>query len=298
MAGTKLSLMRFESILVGVSLATLMLAPASVAQRPQKHDEPQESQRPEDQTFAALVQRLSAELQSQGVKRVLILDLEDPDKKVTPFGSWLADQFATAGSWASIEVVDRKLFRSYLNRLRRSDKGELDTQAAEDLAKTFEAKLVTGSYGAAENGIGVTLRSGTTEMFVRKSPDNRSVDGKIAVTEEMKEQLGKPLEMLVPSNGIYEVSQGGVLSPSCIYCPNPQYPGSVARRGIQGTVLLSAVITTAGRSSDVSIEKELDPSLDQEALNIVRLWKFKPAVNIDGRPVPVHTPIEVVFSLN
>lgn len=275
---------------VVILVLALLLVPAALAQ--------QQAPPPSEQTFVALAQKLAAELQTQGVKRILILDLEDPNGKVNPFGVWLGDQFASANSWAPIEVVDQRLFRSYLDRLRSADKGELDTSAAEDLAKTFEAKLVTGSYSAAENGIGVTLRSGITRIFVRKNPGDRSVDGKLVMTEEMKSHLSTPLDALVPTNGIFEVNQGGVRAPSCIYCSNPHYPEDVARRGVQGTVLLSAVITTGRRSSNVSIEKQLDPKLDQEALNIVRTWKFKPAVNIDGKPVPVHTPIEVVFRLH
>lgn len=240
-------------------------------------------------TIPALVQTLTVELQKQGVWRVLILDLEDPDKRITPFGVWLADQLA-ASTGAPLEVVDRKSFRSYLDRLRVPGRNEFDAEAAAALAKSFEATLISGSYGAADNSLGISLRSGL-------KPSLKQINAKLLATDEIRSHLGVPVDSLVPSDGVLNAGEGGVNLPTCKSCKNPYYPEDAARRRVQGIVLLSSVITADGRASNITIVKKLDRELDQEALNVVRTWKFIPGVNVDGKPVAVRVPIEVTFRL-
>ena len=91
--------------------------------------------------------------------------------------------------------------------------------------------------------------------------------------------------------------KGGVGLPVCTHCPNPDHPPEAARRGMQGTVLMSAAITDQGRVTNLIIEKKLDHDLDQVAVTTVKSWRFKPAMNVDGKPVPVHVPIEVTFRM-
>ena len=241
------------------------------------------------QAIPELVQTLTVELQKQGVWRVLILDLEDPDKKITPFGVWLADQLA-ASIGVPLEVVDRKSIRSNLDRLRVPGKNEFDAEAAEALAKTFNATLVTGSYSGADNGLGVSLRAGLR-------PSLKQINAKLLATDEIKSHLGVPVDSLVPSDGVLNAGEGGVSLPECQHCPYAYYPPGVAKRGIQGHVLLQAIISEKGRTQKVLVEKKLDPQLDSEAVNDVKTWKFKPAVNLDGKAVPVRVPIEVSFRL-
>ena len=278
---------RFTIVASAILLTALSLSPVSRAQEQLPSNE---------QTFATLVQKLAAELKASNVRRVLVLDLEDPNNKVTSFGSWLADQIAVANTWAPIEVVDRQLLRSYLDR-HASGKSELDPDAAGELESKFKAKVVTGSYSGAENGIGVTLVVGTKVKLGQKRSKEKPVIEKIALMDEMKSHLTVPLESLVPSDEIFDMVTGGISEPTCRSCKNPYYPENVARRGVQGSVVLSVVVTADGRASNITIIKKLDRELDQEALNAVRAWEFTPGVNVDGKPVAVRVPIEVTFRL-
>ena len=275
--------------MVAPAILLAALAPASVLRAQQQLPA-------NEQTFASLVQKFTAELRASNVKRVLVLDLEDPNGKVTSFGAWLADQIALANTWAPIEVVDRQLLRSYLDQ-HATGKSELDPEAADELESKFKAKIVTGSYSGAEGGIGVTLMAGTKVKFGQTRAQGKSVIEKIALTDEMKSHLMVPLESLVPSDGIFEAGTGGISVPTCISCINPHYPENVARRGVQGSVGLSAVVTADGRASNITIFRKLDRELDQEAVNVVRTWKLTPGVNVDGKPVAVRTLIEVTFRL-
>jgi len=232
-------------------------------------------------TIPALAQALSVELQKHGVWRVLILDLEDPDRNTTPFVVWLADQLA-ASIEPPLEVVDRKSSRSSLDRLRVPGKNEFDT---------FDAALVTGSYSGADNGLGVSLR------FVMQSGVNNTIYEKLAMTDEIKSHLTVPLGLLVPMGGIFRGGEGGVTLPRCEHCPNPRYTKAASNRRVQGTVVLSAVIDPKGRVSDAFVYKKLDPDLDRRAVEAVRGWNLTPAMNVDGKPVSCRVPIEVIFRL-
>ena len=186
--------------------------------------------------------------------------------------------------------------RSYLDQ-HFPAKSELDPDAADELESKFKAKVVTGSYSGAENGIGVTLVVGTKVKLGQKRSKEKPVIEKIALTDEIKSHLMAPLESLVPSDEIFDMVTGGISEPTCRSCKNPYYPENVARRGVQGSVVLSVVVTADGRASNITIVKKLDRELDQEALNVVRTWKFIPGVNVDGKPVAVRVPIEVTFRL-
>jgi len=287
--GNGLSFLRFDTILAGVSLAALLLAPASIAQ--QKQEKEQEKPASE-QTFAALAQKLNPQLEARSVKRLVILDFEDPNGKVTPFGVWLAEQLAMApgNPWAPIEVVDRKQIAERWEQLRVAEPHTIEPDRRRHLARAFDATLIEASYGAAENGIGVTLRAATSRGTV-------TVAGKIAMTDEMKSHLAVPLESLVPSDGIFEPDRGGVGLPSCEYCPNPQFTDDAVKYRVEGTVTLSVVINTEGRATQIAVFNKLGRGLDEKAVDAVRSWRLKPAVNIDGRPVPTRTSVEVVFRL-
>ena len=150
----------------------------------------------------------------------------------------------------------------------------------------LKATPASGSYSAAENGIGVTLTGGGVQVI-----------GKIAMTDEMKSHLMVPLASLVPSDGIFEANGGGISAPKCEYCPNPQFSDEAVKSHLQGTVVLSAVINVEGRVTSISIVKALGGGLDEKAVETVRTWRLKPAVNVDGKPVATRTPIELVFRL-
>jgi TonB family protein len=280
---------RYTVLLSVILILALLLIPATLAQGPSQ--EPAAPQANE-QTFAALVQQLAAELQPQGVKRVLILDLEDPDAKVTPFGAWLADQFALANTWTPIQIVDRKDYAAQTGALRSSEANGWDAKKVDKIAKAHNAIAVAGSYSAGENGIGVTLEASGKGKSLRKS-----VRGKIAMTGEMKSHLTVPLESLLPADGVFSASQAGVGLPTCVYCPNPNFTEAAVARRAQGEILLVAVITPEGKASAIVLKKKLDKDLDQAAIDAVKGWTFKPATNVDGKPVAVRVPIEVTFRL-
>lgn len=76
----------------------------------------------------------------------------------------------------------------------------------------------------------------------------------------------------------------------------PRYSELARRAGVQGTVILEAVIDKEGRVSNVRILKGLPMGLDAEAVSAVQEWIFEPA-RLDNRPVAVYYTLTVNFQI-
>ena len=77
---------------------------------------------------------------------------------------------------------------------------------------------------------------------------------------------------------------------------NPEYPQKARRKGIQGTVVLHAVISKEGDIVDLTAVSG-DPLLVKSAVKAVKQWKYKPYF-FQGKPVEVDTEIQVNFTLS
>ena len=100
---------------------------------------------------------------------------------------------------------------------------------------------------------------------------------------------------MMPKSSI-QLKDPGVKAPRPLHTPDPKYSKSAKKQGIEGIVTLSAVIGTDGKAHDVKVVKSLEPSLDANAIEAVKTWKFAPATK-DGRPVAVAMHLEIDFKL-
>jgi TonB family protein len=76
----------------------------------------------------------------------------------------------------------------------------------------------------------------------------------------------------------------------------PTYPESGRVLGIQGVVLLEALISDKGEVIAVEVARSLHPDMDRAALQAVRAWKFEPARR-DGQAIYVTARIPIRFVL-
>jgi len=79
----------------------------------------------------------------------------------------------------------------------------------------------------------------------------------------------------------------------------PEYPEVARRAHAQGKVLLSAVVGTDGRVSDLRVLKSAYPGwgLEIAALRAVSQWEYQPALK-EGHPVAVYLTVGVDFTLD
>jgi protein TonB len=97
--------------------------------------------------------------------------------------------------------------------------------------------------------------------------------------------------------GVFRAGINGVGSPSCLYCPDPLYSDEARKAKYQGTVVLNVIITTDGRAVNITVAKGPGLGLEENAIEAVKKWRFKPAIGPSGKPVNVSIPIEVSFRL-
>ena len=93
----------------------------------------------------------------------------------------------------------------------------------------------------------------------------------------------------------------GVSDPVLVKNVRPVYTPDAKQRRVEGIVVLSVVVRTDGTVGDAEVTKSLDPDLDQQAVNAVRQWEFKPATKVQGADrVPVNTQVtvEMTFTLH
>ena len=76
---------------------------------------------------------------------------------------------------------------------------------------------------------------------------------------------------------------------------NMVYPVTAQENGVQGRVIVSFVVETDGSITDVKVARSVDPSLDREAMRVVKAMpKWMPGKK-DGKPVRVKYTVPMVF---
>ena len=78
---------------------------------------------------------------------------------------------------------------------------------------------------------------------------------------------------------------------------NLKYPEDAIKQHVGGRVMVMFVVETDGSLSNVRVARNVFPSLDSEAVRVVKTMpKWKPGKD-KGRPVRVNFTLPVVFSL-
>ena len=103
----------------------------------------------------------------------------------------------------------------------------------------------------------------------------------------------RPPEMAMPPPAPGQLAPGDYVEVEEL----PEAIGKVAPRpgpeGVTGTVLLQALVGGDGRVHDVKVVRSI-PGLDSLAVEAVRQWVFKPALN-KGKPVAVWVMVPLKF---
>jgi protein TonB len=124
---------------------------------------------------------------------------------------------------------------------------------------------------------------------------NEDVQVQDQVQEEVKEEEA-PQEVFVVVEEMPTFPGGEKALFEYIYA-NIQYPEIAKENNIQGRVILRFCVTYKGGVDQVSILKPVDPSLDNEAIRVIKtLPAWKPGKQ-GGKPVNVWYSLPVVFQL-
>ena len=84
--------------------------------------------------------------------------------------------------------------------------------------------------------------------------------------------------------------------PMILFKVDPQYSEEARKAQYQGTVVLEAIIRSDGTIEILRVVRSLDFGLDENAIQALKQWKFRPGMR-NGQPVDVVLNIEVNFNL-
>jgi TonB family protein len=94
---------------------------------------------------------------------------------------------------------------------------------------------------------------------------------------------------------------GAVKVPSSVMAENlvasrvPAYPEAAKQEGVQGPVVMQALISPSGTVDRVHVIQG-EPQLRQAAAQAVKKWRYRP-YTVNGQPVEVATTVRVDFTL-
>jgi protein TonB len=88
-----------------------------------------------------------------------------------------------------------------------------------------------------------------------------------------------------------------VQAPKLIEKIAPVYPEKAKAAGIEGTVILHAIIGMEGSPLSLRVmNNQIDPELARAAVEAVSKWRYRPTL-LNGQPIEVDTTIMVNFKL-
>ena len=125
-----------------------------------------------------------------------------------------------------------------------------------------------------------------------------------SLPEQSVENSSQPEQEVVlapvddPHNGSDHLARvgRGVTPPRTILQREAQFSDYARQKKIQGTCIVSLTVDAHGMPQNVHIVRSIEPSLDQNAVESVRNYRFKPAM-MNGMPVAVAISVEVAFRL-
>ncbi len=89
---------------------------------------------------------------------------------------------------------------------------------------------------------------------------------------------------------------GGVSAPVVLFAPEPEFSEEARKAKVAGNVLVYLQVDANGRPAHVRVLRGIGLGLDEKAIEAVRQYKFKPAME-NGHPVPVEMNVEVNFQI-
>lgn len=108
-----------------------------------------------------------------------------------------------------------------------------------------------------------------------------------------KTERGETSNNMPDEHGIYKPG-GDVTPPAVISKVEPQYSDEARHAHWSGTILAIVVVDENGDIHDISIPNSPGMGLDEKVIEALHKWKLKPA-ELDGKPVPTRTKVEVTF---
>jgi TonB family protein len=182
-------------------------------------------------------------------------------------------------------------FQSAANEFRESLNGDLMPKWTEvwahiNLGKIFD---MTGQCSRAVN-----------EYRLALSTNDDAFGAQVEVENYLNKRIIRPATRLPDEEDDgalpLTVHRPGVISPIVLVKTEPEYSEAARLAGLEGTVLLKAVVAEDGSANQIRVARPLGLGLDENAVEAVRTWRFTPG-RYQARPAPVEIDLAVDFFL-
>jgi len=90
----------------------------------------------------------------------------------------------------------------------------------------------------------------------------------------------------------------GATGPVAVSHPSPVYPEAARRKRLQGAVVLRVDVGVDGSVRQIGVVRGLPDGLTEAAVEAVRHWKFRPAMDPGGHPMVAQVTETVRFRLD
>ena len=238
-------------------------------------------------------------------------DFEDNDEDQTE--SWFTRNKVVCAVAALLIalVVGLYVTNSKTDKEPQTAATEQPTQLADSIAASQEEAGETPNGKVADNNEtrsdGKSTNGNNNDRQLSPSqassrPNKTTQNGQNAPEPVRSETLYKPQP--VNRNSVYDVVEqmpsfpGGISGLRTYLNQNIRYPAEAQENCVQGRVVVSFVVGKDGHISDVTVLRSVDPSLDKEAIRVVRnMPRWTPGKQ-GGEPVKVRYNVPVSFRLN
>lgn len=238
-------------------------------------------------------------------------DFEDNDEDQTE--SWFTRNkvVCTVAALLIALVVGLYVTNSRTNKEPQTAATEQPTQLADSIAASQEQAGETPDGKVADNNEtrsdgkqtnGNNNDGHTSPSQASSRPNKTTQNGQNAPEPVRSEPLNKPQP--VNSTRVYDVVEqmpsfpGGISGLRTYLNQNIRYPAEAQENCVQGRVVVSFVVGKDGHISDVTVLRSVDPSLDKEAIRVIRnMPRWSPGKQ-GGEPVRVRYNVPVSFRLN
>jgi TonB family protein len=131
---------------------------------------------------------------------------------------------------------------------------------------------------------------------IEMAGDPNGVDGAIPIDSD-RTFVPPPPPPPQPDNPTGPIRPGGrIVAPQRIVYVQPVYPSIAQSAGIEGRIVIEAIVGPTGDVTEARIVKSVR-FLDDAALTAVRQWKYTPTL-LNGTPVSVLLTVSVDFRLS
>lgn len=238
-------------------------------------------------------------------------DFEDNDEDQTE--SWFTRNKVVCAVAALLIalVVGLYVTNSKTDKEPQTAATEQPTQLADSIAASQEEAGETTDGNVADNNEtrsdgkptnGNNNDGHTSPSQASSRPNKTTQNGQNAPEPVRSEPQNKPQP--VNSTRVYDVVEqmpsfpGGISGLRTYLNQNTRYPAEAQEICVQGRVVVSFVVEKDGHISDVTVLRSVDPSLDKEAVRVIRnMPRWTPGKQ-GGEPVRVRYNVPVSFRLN